>query len=106
MALVYFTKQPYEEFPISVDFSENMATDETVLTQTITAMDKDGVNASADVLSTQENDGAFEALVQVVAGTEALSPYKVTFRVLTSEGNKWEHDVNMKIKELQEKRNV
>jgi hypothetical protein len=100
MALAKFYKQPYEEFPISVDFSENMVSDETILSHAISAVDNASADASADVLSTDSNDGAFIASVQVVAGVESLSPYKITFRVVTSEGNKWEKDILMRVKEL------
>ncbi len=100
MALATFYKQPYEEFPVSVDFSENMAEAETIIAQTISAVDNVEADATADVLSAPENDGAFGALIKVLAGTELLSPYKITFRIITSEGNKWELDILMKIKEL------
>ena len=100
MALAIFTKQSYEDFPISADFSKDMATGETLISQTITAIDNAGDDATASILSTPTNDGATQALIRVFAGTEALSPYKVTFRVVTSIGNKWELDIKMKVKEL------
>lgn len=100
MALSSFTKQISETFPISIDFSENMATSETIVSQVITAIDNAGADATADILSTPSNDGAQAALVRVLAGTEALSTYKITFIVTTSENNVWEMDVLMKVKEL------
>ncbi len=102
MALAKFTKQISEEFPIEIDFSNNMATGEVIVSETITAIDAAGDDATADILSNPQNDGAQAALVQVKAGTEALSPYKITFKVVTdaSSTNKWEYDVLMKIKEL------
>ena len=100
MALAKFTKQISETFPISVDFSDNMATGEVILSEVISATDNAGDDVTADVLSDPGNDGAQAVTVRVLAGTEALSPYKITFVATTDESNVWELDVLMKIKEL------
>lgn len=100
MALASFTKQISEEFPVEIDFSANMATGEVISSETISAIDNAGNDATADILENPQNDGAQAALVQVIAGTAALTPYKITFVVVTDAGNTWEHDVLMKIKEL------
>ena len=100
MALSKFTKQISETFPISVDFSDNMATGEIIVSEVISATDVDGDDATAGVLSDPGNDGAQAATVRVLAGTEALSPYKITFKATTDEDNVWELDILMKIKEL------
>lgn len=100
MALAKFTKQISETFPISVDFSDNMASSEIILSEDISATDNVGADATTDVLSDPGNDGAQAATVRVLAGTEALSPYKITFKATTDEDNVWELDVLMKIKEL------
>ena len=100
MALVSITKQPYESFPVSVSFEDDMATDETIVSQTVLAEDATGTDATADIVDNVTNDGAFSALARISAGTVLLTPYKVTFRVITSLGNKWEYDIKLKIKEL------
>jgi len=100
MALSRFYKQISEEFPIGADFSENMESTETISSQTISAVDTAGADATADILENPTNDGAQMALIKVKAGTEALSPYKITFKVTTSLGYKWELDVEMQINEL------
>lgn len=97
-----FTKQIYEEFTIAGDFSKNMETGETIATQTVVAVNNVGADATNDVLDTGSisNDGTTKVLVLVRAGTEALSPYKITFKAVTSVDHKWEVDVQMKIKEI------
>jgi len=100
MALQKFTKQIAETFPISIDFSENMATGEVISSQVISAVDNEGNVATGDVLSDPANDSAQACTVRVLAGTEALSPYKITCKATTDESNVWEKDILMKIKEL------
>ena len=99
--MVEFEKQPYEEFKISSGFSKNMAVAESIIIATVTAVDTNGDAATTSVLS----DGSTEisgqkVYVVVTGGTEALSPYKLTFRVTTSSGNKWENDVVMRVVDL------
>jgi len=100
MALARFMKQSSETFPISVDFSDNMETGELISSQVISAIDNAGDNATADILSDPGNDGAQATTVRVLAGTEALSPYKITFTATTDEDNIWELDILMLIREL------
>ncbi|MCK4828826.1 hypothetical protein KA005_74565 [bacterium] len=95
-----FTKQPYEKFPISVDFSKNFADGETIATQTATAVDKDGVDASTDVLDATSNDGSGIVFVPVKDGDITKSKYKITVRCVTSANNQWELDVQMAVEEI------
>lgn len=100
MAIAHFFKQEAEEFPVGADFSENMSSSEVIASEIITATDADGEAVTAEVLENPTNDGAQTALVQVKAGTEAGSPYKITFEAITDAGNTWELDIEMIIKEL------
>ncbi len=100
MGLARFYKQIAETFPVEVDFSNNMATAETISSQSITATDTAGAVATGDVLANPQNDGAQACQVKVLAGTEALSPYKITFKATTSEANVWELDILMMVEEL------
>ena len=103
MGLGRFNKQPFEKFPISGSFTAVLETDEEidVLDCSVTAVDKDGVDATADILDTASMvvSGA-ELQIKVFAGTELLSPYKITFRAQTSLINKWEIDCLCKVEEL------
>jgi hypothetical protein len=97
-----FTKQPYEEFTVSSDFSRNFLAGETISNQAVVATDGAGTDVTATVTNQASvgNDGASKVSVLVKAGTESGSPYKLTFRCVTSLGHKWEHDVQMRVVEL------
>lgn len=97
-----FEKQPYDEFTASTDFSRNFGAGETVASQTVVAYDKDGATVTTTVTdqATVANDGGSKVSVLVKAGTEAASPYRLVFRCVTSVGHKWEHDVQMVIREV------
>ena len=103
-----FTKQTYEEFYIAGDFSEDedgndiLDSGETIVlaSSTVAAEDKDGTDVSSTVLdqSTKTVDGS-QLKMLCKAGAEASSPYKITFKAVTSSGNKYEIDVRMNIEE-------
>jgi len=102
MALENFTKQSYESMIISANFENNMETDETLVLASceVTAADVDGADASSTVLGSGSKAVSGSALqIRVQAGSEASSPYKITFKALTSLNNKWEKDVQMTITE-------
>lgn len=92
-------KQPYEEFTISSNFARNLLSGETIVSQTVSAVTATGEDATADILESPSNDGASKVLVKIKAGEETKSPYKITFRCVTSLTNKWENDVLLKVKE-------
>jgi hypothetical protein len=94
-------KQPYEEFPIGADFSLNFTTGEHIITQSLDVVDADG-NDVADTITntaTLQNDGGARVYVLARGGTRASSPYKFTFRCVTSLGHKWELDVFLVVRE-------
>jgi len=105
-----FTKQNYEQFFIAGDLVNVLEDDESIdLTNTtITAMDKDGEDATATVLQAATKaldnspDGGTNNMVKirVQAGAEANSPYKITFKIPTDLDNKWEIDLRCKVREL------
>jgi len=102
MALDNFTKQSYESFIISANFENNMTTGETLTLAScsVSATDKDGVDASSTVLdSTSKAVSGTKLQIRVKDGAEAGSPYKITFKAVTSLSNKWEKDVQMTITE-------
>ena len=103
MTLGYFTKQNSETFFISADYSDVLETGETIIvgSSTVVAEDVAGVVATADVLTGGSIAVSGDTLkIKVKEGTEALSPYKITFKAVTSLGNTWEKDVSMEIVEL------
>lgn len=98
-----FTKQPYEAFGIDGDFVNVLETGETLIlgSSSVTAQDKDGNDMTNTVLdqSTIAVDGT-KLKIRCQAGIPAESPYKITFRTVTSLDNQFEVDVNMKVKEI------
>jgi hypothetical protein len=99
MSMSSFTKQQYEEYPINADFSANMTDGESIVSQSVIAVDRDGLDVSTAVLdqATVANNGASLVSVKVRAGSLAGSLYTITFRCLTSTGNRWELDVGMRV---------
>ena len=107
-----FKKQIYEEFFVHGSILNVQNDDETIVegTSDIVAVDNVGTSATADVLDVagtktvgDDPNGSYTnnvLSVRVKAGTEALSPYKITFKIVTSAGNKYEIDMQMTIKEI------
>ena len=93
-------KQPYERYFIHGDFTDVMATGETIITGVITAIDKDGTDATADVIEagTDYAEGPLYYF-RIVDGLEIQSPYKFTLRIETSLGNRWEIDGGIEVVE-------
>lgn len=109
-----FSKQSWETYLIGADNSKVLEEGEYVVlnTSTIVAEDKDGTDASDDILD--NTDKAVETasindvdvtpvtngmlVTRIQAGVEALSKYKITFKAITSNGNQYETDVLMVIK--------
>lgn len=98
MSIDRLRKQPYEAFRVTVNFTENMELTETILSNTIAVVDKDGTDVTStllDISLSAIEDHNVHYYVQ--AGSRAASPYKVTTRILTSESNKWEHDLQLTV---------
>ena len=94
-------KQPYEAFYVAVDFSSNFTDSETVISQTVSAVDKNGEDTTSVIdQGTVGNDGVSIVRARVIDGSPLLSKYKITFRCITSTGNKWEKDIKLVVKEL------
>jgi hypothetical protein len=100
MALEQFTKQPYEEFVIAGEFSAVLATGETLSNPTMTAINKKTLeDTSAEVI---ESGTVAVSGTQVVGRVKAgvhKETHKITIRTETSDQNKWEIDVLMKVVE-------
>ena len=105
-----FKKQNYEEFLVAGDCVDVLDTGEELILagSEVIAYDSEGTVVSGDVLIAptmalgDSPDGGTNNMLQIRCkdGLEANSPYKITFRMITDQGNRWEVDVRMKIKEL------
>lgn len=96
-------KQPYEAFPIAGSILKVQTDTESInlLSSSVTAEDKNGDNVSDTFLEqstkTLGDDPAGTytnnlLLIRIRAGDPSLYPYKVTFYMQTTEGNKFESD--------------
>jgi hypothetical protein len=97
--------QPYESFIPTGKFSNVMETGETISEKYVTAVDSDGEDATADVLAgnvtiyNDDDDNPWKIGDRFSGGVAASSPYKLTFRIVTSLANKWEVDMLVEVKE-------
>jgi len=104
MIVPEFKKQPFEQFFLGAEFANVMDTDVEdidLANSTIIAVDvsEDPDNTVFDISSKAvESDTILK--VRISAGTEAKSPYKFTFRIVTTQNNKWEKDISMVVEEL------
>jgi hypothetical protein len=103
-----FEKQSREIFPIWGSILNVQETTEvvTLAGSTVTAMDKDGKDAGevidqSSIILADDPDGSYSDNmlgIKVRDGEESKSPYYITFLMATDNGNKWEVDVKMKVK--------
>jgi len=104
MLVPEFTKQPYESCFLAADFVNVMDTDVEdidLVNSTITAIDVSGDTDNTVLnIGTKAVEDDTKLKVRILDGTEAKSPYKFTFRIITTQNNKWEKDVSMKIEDL------
>ncbi len=104
MGLTKTEKQGFERYFIHGDFSAVLESGETLdvnnADTTITAIDSSGADATATIIDDASKyvDGS-NLYVRIKDGDEAGSPYKITIKVETSSGNRWEVDGLIKIKE-------
>ena len=97
-------KQSYEKYFIYGDFDDVMEDGETMAQYTVTVIDVDEVDATSELIENGSEipgtaEDPFKLFARVQNGSEAKSDYKVTFRIVTNTGNKWEVDYGIKIKE-------
>lgn len=99
-----FTKQPSEKFPVSVDFTQLLETDEIIVTSTVTAWNGDveatPIIDNVIIEATPTSDATpitnENKIVRVIVkdGTSGIT-YKLTFQITTSDDNIYEEDVRM-----------
>jgi hypothetical protein len=92
------TKQPNENFPISVDFTRRLKSPETLNAVAITSRKvADGSDSNA-LLSGATFTGAI-AQVRLIAGGTTGDDHIVQFRVTTSTGNVYEAEIGLALRE-------
>ena len=103
MALPNFEKQNWESFSIEGGFTNFAIVGELAVEvgSSVVCTDNEGTDVTTDILwSDALVVEAAKLKVKVrQAGTEAKSPYKITFKIKTSEDNFFEVDCEMIVKE-------
>ncbi len=107
-------KQEWERFFISGSILNVQETGEKVVlaSSTVSAVDKDGTDVSTSFLDQTSkkldtdpkscnNDTDNMLSVRVQSGDEDVSPYRVTFRMVTTLGNRYEADMRVGVNEVQ-----
>jgi len=102
-------KQPYESFMIGASIYDVAEVGEgiTLLLSTATAIDRDGTDVSATLLDqatlalASDDQGGLDNVltIRLRAGSDAGTPYKITFKMETDLGNKYEVDVTANVEE-------
>jgi len=110
-------KQPSESYLLGADFSQVLEEGEYILvgTSDVSAVDNIGDDATSDVLDnndmvvdTADADDLLSGttpvtngmlVTRILGGDEDSSKYKITYLAQTSNGNTYEKDVLMKIKD-------
>lgn len=104
MAIEFLTKQGYDAFVLTANFSRNMSDSDAVILSNsiVSAIDKNKADVSESILTQGDKAASGHRLqIRVKAGTQALSPFIVTFQTgATTLGNQFEKDIKVKIKEI------
>lgn len=114
MGLTATEKQNWERYFVHANFSDVMEADETIVIagSTISALDAGVWDEAAGAYSTNPADATslvtdqtsiyaegHKYYIRIMDGVEDKGPYKLTFRITTSSGNRWEVDGELKLKE-------
>ena len=97
-----FQKQSYEEFSIEVKFDKQMASSETITTQTATAT-LNGVDVSSTIIASSSISG--QSVIVGIKGGINGNDYKITTKIVTDaalpDGTyaKYESDIIMAVRE-------
>lgn len=95
------TKQPYEQFTITVDFSSVLVNAETIADQSVIVVDASETDVTADMIvdGSLGNDGQKGVAVMIKGGLQENTPHKITVRCETSLSHKWEHDIALTVED-------
>lgn len=94
-----FNKQASEEFIITTDFSNDLATDETLLSSTVYAFRlSDGSNYTNSVIELTQRSSK-KMLVGVTGGAGG-ELYRIEVKVVTSYGYQFQKNILMKVQEI------
>ena len=99
LGTVWPPKQPTENFPVGIDFADDLAVGETIATSVTTAKRlSDGTDVSATVLSGIDVVAGTIVEHRVIGGTTG-ELYRIQIRITTSGSNTFEHEVDLPVEE-------
>jgi hypothetical protein len=100
MSLLHFPdpKQPYEEYYLSINFKKDLGTEE-IASATVTVVDSDGLDVTEDMIDDEAQAFDGPILYFWIMGGETGNVYKITARIVGTEGSKYEADATLRIKE-------
>ncbi len=91
-----FYKQPSETYTIAMDFVGRIPPTVTISSDSVTAVDEDGSDASATVISSSTSSGT-EVQAVVQAGSTGTD-YRITISATLSNSEVLEEDVLMRVR--------
>lgn len=100
MAKASFTKTSWESWVIAGNFTKDLESGETIVlaTSTVTATDSDGVAAPSVLDQSYKAVSGGYLQIRVQAGTDG-EVYTIEFKAITSLSNKFELEIEMKVKD-------
>lgn len=95
-----FEKQPYEEWPIAVDFSPRLPAGTTIATMVVSAkLEADNSNQGETVLDASNATINGNIVIVGVKGGVNLADYIISFRGTLSPSGKVETDLRMRVRD-------
>lgn len=92
-----FTKQPNEKYTISIDFTNILATNETIYSYTIVAY-LSNTDMTSTVIDTHTNTTTAVS-IRTMGGVDGNN-YKITTKIVTNLNNIFEKDIQMEVREI------
>jgi len=93
-------KQPYEEYFVSFNFTRVITPNTVITSSTVIAHDEDDNDVTATITDqAQQSNTDTKVYVKVRGGTSGVT-YKITCRIVTSNGERFEMDGELPVREV------
>lgn len=93
------SKQPYEEYYVSFDFT-NVIGSATVASATVIVTDPDGDDVTSTLTDVGQQTITSPLVYIWIKGGDSDKEYKVTCRITTDAGEKYEKDADLPVAEI------
>ena len=88
-------KQPYEVFPISLDFSDSMSSGETISSFTVFAYDSASTDVTSTIISASSNTD--QVVTVTLQGGTSGSSYKIEVKIVTTSAKNLEEEITLNV---------